>query len=150
MASVRMTFVRKSRITPGRRGEGCGQEEHLGLYMYIYLVITEREQRGNVQDLEELSTEELQALVDRARRILAERKLEQGRSLRVVDSFREGDTRYLLEYTKCGMASKGKCRKCREGEFHGPYWYSYTWDGKKMLSKYHGKSRPGSKQGEEQ
>ena len=47
-----------------------------------------------MQDLEVLSTEELQALIDRARRILAERKLEEGRRLRVVDSFREGDTRY--------------------------------------------------------
>ncbi len=97
-----------------------------------------------MQDLEELSTEELQALVDRARRILAERKLEKGRRLRVVDSFREGDARYLLEYVKCGRASSGKCRKCREGEFHGPYWYSYTWTGTKMLSKYHGKNRPHS------
>ena len=102
-----------------------------------------------MQNLQQLSTEELQTLIDRARRILAERKLEQGRSLRVVDSFREGDTRYLLEYTKCGKASSGKCRKCREGEFHGPYWYSYTWDGKKMVSKYHGKQRPGTKKGEE-
>jgi hypothetical protein len=99
-------------------------------------------------ELEERSTEDLQALIDRARRILAERKLEQGR-LRVVDSFREGDTRYLLEYTKCGKASSGKCRRCREGELHGPYWYSYSWSGKKMVSKYHGKVRPGSKNEEE-
>jgi hypothetical protein len=102
-----------------------------------------------VQDLEELSTEELQALVDRARRIIAQRKLEEGSRLRVVDSFREGDTRYLLEYVKCGRASSGKCRKCREGEFHGPYWYSYTWTGEKTISKYHGKTRPGSTKGEE-
>ena len=53
-----------------------------------------------MQDLEELSTEELQALVDRARRILAQRKLEEGRRLRVVDSFRENDTRYMLETDK--------------------------------------------------
>jgi hypothetical protein len=102
------------------------------------------EQRRRLMlDLQELSTEELRALVDRAKRIIAECKLEEGHRLRVVDSFREGDTRYLLEYTKCGKASSGKCRKCREGEFHGPYWYSYTWDGKKMTSKYHGKTRPG-------
>ena len=102
------------------------------------------------EDLQALSTEELEGLVDRARRILAERKLtEKGGRLRVVDSFREGDTRYLLEYTKCGKASSGKCRKCREGEFHGPYWYSYSWDGKKMTSKYHGKRRPGEIKGEE-
>jgi hypothetical protein len=91
-------------------------------------------------DLQGLPTEELESLIDRARRILAERTLEEGRRLRVVDSFKEGDTRYLLEYTKCGKASQGKCRKCREGEFHGPYWYSYTWTGKKMVSKYHGKN----------
>ena len=64
-----------------------------------------------MQDLEGLSTEELQTLVDRARRILAERKLEEGRRLRVVDSFREGDTCYLLEYVKCGRASSGKCHR---------------------------------------
>jgi hypothetical protein len=99
-----------------------------------------------VQGLHELSTEELQDLIDKARRILAERK--EGRRPRVADSFREGDTRYLLEYVKCGRAASGKCRRCREGEFHGPYWYSYTWDGKKMVSKYHGKARPGSKKEE--
>ncbi len=112
--------------------------------MYVYIG-----KRGNVQNLEELSTEELRALVDRARRILAERKLEEGRRLRVVDSFREGDTRYMLEYVKCGRASSGKCRKCREEEYHGPYWYSYTWTGEKTISKYHGKTRPGSKVMEE-
>ena len=103
-----------------------------------------------MQDLEELSTEELQTLVDQARRILAERKLEEGRRLRVIDSFREGDTRYLFEYVKCGRAASGKCRKCREGELHGPYWYSYTWTGKKMVSKYHGKTRPGSSKKEQE
>ena len=102
----------------------------------------------SVHHLEELSTDELQDLIDRARRILAQRK--EGKRPRVVDSFREGDTRYLLEYVKCGRASSGKCRRCREGEFHGPYWYSYTWNGEKMVSKYHGKTRPESKKGEEQ
>ena len=98
--------------------------------------------------LEQLSTAELQDLVDRARRILSERK--EGRRPRVVDSFREGDTRYLLEYVKCSRAASGKCRKCREGEYHGPYWYSYMWTGKKMVSKYHGKIRPGSDKGVEE
>lgn len=101
-------------------------------------------------DLERFSTEELQALVDRARRILAERKLEEGTRLRVVDSFREGDTRHLLEYVKCGRASLGKCRKCREGKYHGPYWYSYTWTGERTISKYHGKHRPGTPKVEEE
>lgn len=97
--------------------------------------------------LEELSTEELKDLIDKARRILAERR--DGKRPRVVDSFREGDTRYLLEYVKCGRAASGKCRRCREGELHGPYWYSYTWDGKKTVSKYHGKMRPGSREEKE-
>ncbi len=100
-----------------------------------------------MQDLERLSTEELQDLINRARRILAERK--EGRRPRVVDSFREGNTRYLLEYVKCGRAALGKCRRCREGELHGPYWYSYTWDGEKMVSKYYGKTRPGATEGKE-
>ena len=97
--------------------------------------------------LEKLSTKELQNLIDDARRIIAQRK--EGKRPRVVDSFREGDTRYLLEYVKCGRAASGKCRRCREGELHGPYWYSYTWDGKKTISKYHGKNRPRSERGEE-
>ena len=103
-----------------------------------------------MQDLEGLSTEELQALVDRARRILAQRKLGEGHRFRVVDSFREGNTRYQLEYVKCGRASSGKCRKCREGEYHGPYWYSYTYNGTKMVSKYHGKNRPEATKVEEE
>ena len=72
-----------------------------------------------MQDLEEFSTEELQALVDWARRILAERKLEEGRRLRVVDSFRESDTRYLLEYIKCGRASSGKCHRLWRAPYLG-------------------------------
>jgi hypothetical protein len=103
-----------------------------------------------VQELEGLSTEELKALVDRVRMILAERRLEKGHRLRVVDSFKEGDTRYLLEYVKCGRASSGKCRKCREGEYHGPYWYAYTWTGEKSISKYHGTNRPEATKVEEE
>jgi hypothetical protein len=97
-----------------------------------------------VQALNVLSTEELQALVNRARRfLLAQRKLEEGCRRRAGDSCREGDTRYLLEYVRCGKASAGQCRKCREGEYHGLYWYSYIRNERKTVSKYHGKDRPG-------
>jgi hypothetical protein len=97
-------------------------------------------------DLESMSTADLEVLIDRARRVVARRSLAEGR-LRVVDSFREGDTRYLLQYVKCGKAKHGKCRRCREGAYHGPYWYGYRWTGENMESTYHGKARPGTMKG---
>jgi hypothetical protein len=59
--------------------------------------------------------------------------LKKGRELiKLLDA---GTTTYRLEKVKCG---KKKC-KCSKGELHGPYWYSYHWDGKKMSSTYIGK-----------
>ena len=46
-----------------------------------------------------------------------------------------------LERVKCG---KKGCRKCAEGELHGPYWYLYRpkKGGKGRTSEYVGKALP--------
>lgn len=41
---------------------------------------------------------------------------------------------YQLEKVKCGK----KVCKCARGELHGPYWYAYWRDGKRVKSKYLG------------
>jgi hypothetical protein len=46
-----------------------------------------------------------------------------------------GKITYQREKIKCG---KKKC-KCNKGKLHGPYWYAYSWNGKKLTSKYIGK-----------
>ncbi|MFQ5795497.1 MAG: DUF6788 family protein [Candidatus Bipolaricaulia bacterium] len=47
---------------------------------------------------------------------------------------------YRLERVRCG---KPNC-KCTKGELHGPYWYAYWREGKRVRSGYVGKSLPGS------
>ena len=42
---------------------------------------------------------------------------------------------YRNEYTKCG---KPNCKKCP----HGPYWYAYWREGKRLRKKYIGKTKP--------
>jgi hypothetical protein len=59
--------------------------------------------------------------------------LKKGRE--VVETLHRGTTLYRLEKVKCG---KKKC-KCNEGILHGPYWYAYHWNGKKLTSTYIGK-----------
>ena len=50
---------------------------------------------------------------------------------------REGNgVSYQLETVKCG---KPKC-KCTEGKPHGPYWYAYWRDGRRVRCKYLGKN----------
>lgn len=46
---------------------------------------------------------------------------------------------YQQEYVKCG---KERCRKCKEGPGHGPYWYGYYREGGKTKKKYIGKELP--------
>jgi hypothetical protein len=59
----------------------------------------------------------------------------------VVETQQSGRVTYQLELVNCG---KARCKKCAEGELHGPYWYSYTWDADKgkMVSRYIGKKQP--------
>jgi len=60
--------------------------------------------------------------------------LKKGRE--VVETRHSGTSVYRLEKVKCG---KKKC-KCNKGDLHGPYWYAYHWNGKKMTSSYIGKT----------
>lgn len=46
---------------------------------------------------------------------------------------------YRQQYTRCG---KERCRKCREGQGHGPYWYAYWSEKGRTVSKYVGINRP--------
>lgn len=47
---------------------------------------------------------------------------------------------YREEWVRCG---KAKCRKCSEGQGHGPYWYAYWREAGKVKKKYLGKTAPG-------
>ncbi|HCI81430.1 MAG TPA: hypothetical protein DHW02_17275 [Ktedonobacter sp.] len=46
---------------------------------------------------------------------------------------------YRQQFTRCG---KERCRKCREGEGHGPYWYAYWSEKGRTVSKYIGVHLP--------
>ncbi len=46
---------------------------------------------------------------------------------------------YRQQFTRCG---KARCRKCREGEGHGPYWYAYWSEKGRTVSKYVGIEPP--------
>lgn len=41
------------------------------------------------------------------------------------------------ELIRCG---KPKCKRCRKRASHGPYWYVYFRKGKRLVSRYLGKS----------
>lgn len=60
--------------------------------------------------------------------------LKKGRE--IIETRKAGRVTYQLEKVKCG---KKKC-KCNKGKLHGPYWYSYSWNGKKLASTYIGKT----------
>src|SRR3954454_367087 len=42
---------------------------------------------------------------------------------------------YRQQYTRCG---KERCRKCKAGAGHGPYWYAYWSENGRTVSKYIG------------
>jgi DNA-binding SARP family transcriptional activator len=48
---------------------------------------------------------------------------------------------YRQQYTRCG---KERCRKCRDGPGHGPYWYAYWSENGRTISKYIGIHPPQS------
>jgi tetratricopeptide (TPR) repeat protein len=50
-----------------------------------------------------------------------------------------GKITYRQQYTRCG---KERCRKCREGTGHGPYWYAYWSEKGRTVSKYIGITLP--------
>jgi DNA-binding SARP family transcriptional activator len=51
----------------------------------------------------------------------------------------ESKVTYRQQYTRCG---KQRCRKCREGAGHGPYWYAYWSENGRTVSKYIGAQLP--------
>ena len=46
---------------------------------------------------------------------------------------------YRQQFTRCG---KQRCRKCKEGAGHGPYWYAYWSVNGRTVSKYIGIHAP--------
>ena len=56
-----------------------------------------------------------------------------------MKSVKAADGVYRQEFTRC---NKERCKKCREGEGHGPYWYRYWWEDGKTRKKYIGKELP--------
>lgn len=50
-----------------------------------------------------------------------------------------GKVTYRQQFTRCG---KERCRKCREGAGHGPYWYAYWSKNGRTVSKYIGTHLP--------
>src|SRR5919202_2556874 len=92
--------------------------------------------------LENATTAELEALRNRiegelTRRELAQREPGESRQVGEEMPTRAGTLR--SEMVKCG---KERCRKCREGPAHGPYWYLYFRRNGKIASRYIGKMIP--------
>jgi DNA-binding SARP family transcriptional activator len=54
---------------------------------------------------------------------------------------------YRQQYTRCG---KERCRKCKEGAGHGPYWYAYWSENGRTVSKYVGIQLPTDAESERQ
>src|SRR5258708_247088 len=55
------------------------------------------------------------------------------------ENLMQGKVTYRQQYTRCG---KERCRKCREGAGHGPYWYAYWSANGRTISKYIGIQAP--------
>lgn len=54
-------------------------------------------------------------------------------------SVRQGGVTYRQQRKYCG---KARCRKCREGIGHGPYWFAYRTEKGKTIQTYIGKELP--------
>src|SRR5579871_2294360 len=54
---------------------------------------------------------------------------------------------YRQQFTRCG---KQRCRKCKEGAGHGPYWYAYWSENGRTVSKYIGIHLPADVEIEQQ
>lgn len=46
---------------------------------------------------------------------------------------------YQLKHIRCG---KERCRRCKAGEGHGPYWYASTSRNGRTLTTYVGRELP--------
>jgi hypothetical protein len=92
--------------------------------------------------LENATTEELEDLRnciegEMTRRELADRGPVDARQ--VVEERPASAGTLRLERVKCG---KVRCKKCKEGEGHGPYWYLYYRRNGKLTSRYIGTMIP--------
>ena len=45
---------------------------------------------------------------------------------------------YRQEYIRCGRPA---CKRCADGQGHGPYWYAYSREGGKLKKRYIGRER---------
>lgn len=100
-------------------------------------------------DLENMPTEELEQIVTVARQILEKRMATQD-----PDALQTPETREVLDrrkgskggWLRTEMVNCGKpsCKKCSQGEGHGPYLYLYYTEPKtgKYTSQYIGKTLP--------
>lgn len=54
----------------------------------------------------------------------------------IIETKKQGRVTYQSELVKCG---KDNCRCATDGQLHGPYWYAYRKQGRKLKSWYVGK-----------
>lgn len=46
---------------------------------------------------------------------------------------KQANVSYQFQRRKCGRST---CKSCKQGIGHGPYWYAYWRDGKRVVSAY--------------
>src|SRR2546421_7852192 len=63
-----------------------------------------------------------------------------GRDIREGDGEKMDDK--VTYYQQVSFCGKPRCRKCREGIGHGPYWYAYRSQGGRTTRTYVGKTLP--------
>lgn len=80
---------------------------------------------------------ELESLVQELEQQSATPESVETKGREVVEVQRIGDRLYQLERIRCGKAGC-KCAG-KDGELHGPYWYTYWRDDGKLKSRYVGK-----------
>ena len=52
---------------------------------------------------------------------------------------KQANVTYQFQRRKCG---RDKCKVCIQSDGHGPYWYAYWRNGKRLVSAYVGKVKP--------
>lgn len=93
-------------------------------------------------DLERIAAAIASILEDRAARPAGTPAPEPKAGRKVVERRRGSTGQWLQsEMVRCG---KARCKKCAEGDGHGPYWYLYFTNPKtgRYTSKYVGKTIP--------
>lgn len=89
--------------------------------------------------------ETLRAAISQLEQILAHRanraEIKPRKSREVVRREQHGFMTLQLELVNCG---KAKCKRCKAGASHGPYWYGYWKEGNRTRTKYIGKTIEGA------